>query len=148
MFMIKLKRFVDVVIISIILSIPLFAQSPGSYTTIRPSTVTDPPLPVITSNIKGPVLTTDWCASLAFSDTSENMFAHPLAFKCTQTGLELGYPNTTISEPNYYYTPFNHDIKVSVKGISSGKAAMDHYTDWSVRALWDGGSGKERRGAR
>jgi len=108
-------------------------------TTTRPSTITDPPKPSITANIAGPVLTTDWCASLAFSDTSENMFAHPLVFRCTRSGLELGYPNQTVIEADYYMTPFNRDIRVTVDGLTPGSALMDWYGDWAVRASWDDG---------
>ena len=129
--------------ITVIIGVSFYAAvsspSPGSYTTTRPSTITDPPAPSITDNIKGPVLTTDWCASLAFSDTSETMFAHPLAFRCTRSGLLVGYPGDAVVRTNYYVTPFNGDINVTVKDIKPGKALMDWYGDWAVRASWDDG---------
>ena len=131
------------------LSIILFSMTikgEGSYSSTTPSNIRLPSTPYITPNLRGPVLTTDWCASLVFDSVSNNMFAHPLAFKCENDGIWIGYPNQGNSTENSYSFPFNRDVKISISGLSGQRALLDSYGDWSATASWRNGDLKATMG--
>lgn len=120
-----------------VLMLPNAWSDPGGYAVSPPAEMALPPKPWISSGISGPVLTTDWCASLAFHQTSHHMFAHPWAFHAVEDGLDLGYPDRTVVGENHFATPFPKDLKIRSTGLDAEAVLMDAYTDWSVTAWWE-----------
>ncbi|MFP4163896.1 MAG: glycosyl hydrolase [Chitinispirillaceae bacterium] len=127
----------ETVTVSIIMTLVAFGVLwADGYRTDIPSNIQLPGDPYITENIQGPVLTTDWCASAAFDSTSNNMFAHPLAFKCETDGVFAGYPNRAHVGENFYSFPFHKDLKVSSSGLTDQHALLDSYGDWNATVAW------------
>ena len=114
----------------------------ADYRTDTPDGLSLPVDPFITENITGPVLTTDWCANIAFDTNSNNMFAHPLALDCNKDGIQLGHPNSAFVDENYYLYPFHKDVTVRTPGLADEQTLMDAYSDWAVTASWDEGNFK------
>jgi endo-1,3(4)-beta-glucanase len=73
--------------------------------------------------------TNKWFSSLVFSTPAQPIFAHPLAFKATQNGLELSYPEVRASS-EVVMGAFTRDI-----GLKFGQAMesrVEAYDDLSI----------------
>ena len=124
-----------------------------SYSMDNPGTLDLPPDPNITENITGPVLTTDWSASLAFNqltgeDRTSPLVADPLSFICDASeGVIMGplgdmwMAGAPGSEIAYVYTHLK-DLSVTPITIQTINPLMDAYSDWSVTASWNSGNYK------
>ena len=124
-----------------------------SYSSNDPGELNLPPNPNITANITGPVLTTDWSASLAFNqltgpDRTSPLVADPLTFICdSNEGLILGpIGNMWMAGPSGDEIAFvyNHlqDLAVTSQNMPNSNPLMDAYSDWSVTASWNSGAFK------
>src|SRR5262249_18071950 len=66
----------------------------GSYTTAAPTDLTLPPGTIYrTSNITGPMPTSDWWTSVAWAQPSFPIYPLPLALQTTTTGIGVDYPD-------------------------------------------------------
>ena len=125
----------------------------GSFRTDRPAGAKGPSLarggdavPYVTKRVTGPVPTNDWWSSLVWKRRpenrySENVYAHPLAFRARAEGLGVGYPTQAAAAPdgrNYHFN-YARDLMVGVEGLDAPETRVDGYTDWTVTALWEGG---------
>jgi endoglucanase Acf2 len=123
------------------------------YSTNDPGELNLPPNPNITGNITGPVLTTDWSASLAFnqltgSNRTSPLVADPLTFICdSYDGLIMGpvgdmwLAGNPGDEIAFVYSHLQ-DLSVTSINMSGSNPLMDAYSDWSVTASWNSGSFK------
>ena len=125
----------------------------GSLQTVRPPGAKGPSdtrgsdaVPCVTKRVTGPVPTNDWWSSLVWKRRpenrySENLYAHPLAFRARADGLGVGYPTQAAVAPDgrNYHFHYARDLTVGVEGLEAPDARVDGYTDWTVTALWEGG---------
>ena len=132
----------------------LMAQSvtvgSGSYSTSLPSGAVGPQTfsganatPKISASFDQPVQTNDFWSSLIypfFGDAHSNkLYAHPLNFKATSFGLEMGYTTEHIYAANDFLYPYVPDLTVGVTGLSASQTTTLAYGDWTVTASWDDG---------
>ena len=113
------------------------------YSTNDPGELNLPPNPNITGNITGPVLTTDWSASLAFnqltgSNRTSPLVADPLTFICdSYDGLIMGpvgdmwLAGNPGDEIAFVYSHLQ-DLSVTSINMSGSNPLMDAYSDWAV----------------
>jgi len=125
----------------------------GSLQTVRPAGAKGPSdargagaVPCVTKRVAGPVPTNDWWSSLVWKRRpenrySENLYAHPLAFRARAEGLGVGYPTQAAVAPNgrNYHFNYARDLLVGVEGLAAPETRVDGYSDWTVTALWEGG---------
>ncbi len=141
------------ILITLALALLLNNAFGQSYSTNNPGTLNLPPNPNITVNITGPVLTTDWSASLAFNlltgeDRTSPLIADPLTFICdAHDGLIMGPIGDMYmagSPGDEIAFAYNHlqDLSVTSLNMPVSNPLMDDYSDWSVTASWNSGSFK------
>lgn len=97
--------------------------------------------PKVVPGFAGPIPTTDWWSSLIWpfnNRHSENLFAHPLAFRAQADGLVVGYPNqvTFPDNGNYYEYALQEDLRVRSQGLNAGETLVQSHSDWTVTARW------------
>ncbi|MFS0705955.1 glycosyl hydrolase [Cellulomonas sp. 179-A 9B4 NHS] len=108
----------------------------------------------VTANFPaGAIPTNDWWTSLLWrkfncANVSENLMAHPLAFRAYTSGLGVSYPTavsisgTSTGVGEYHYT-YAEDFRLGIAGLdAAGK--VDGYSDWTVSELWTNGSSSLR----
>jgi len=133
-------------------SAQIAAVGSGSYTTVLPpdgsvpmNELDVPVNPIVTSNVTGPVPTTDWWSSLVFQRYSDNPYsstlaAQPLNLKARSSGLGIG-TGTNVSCPSYFYAYFyQEDFLVRLEDMECDSTALHGYGDWTVTARWDDGT--------
>ncbi|HLI69748.1 MAG TPA: malectin domain-containing carbohydrate-binding protein [Ktedonobacteraceae bacterium] len=119
----------------------------GSYTTAPPSNLTLPPNTIYrTSNVTGPMPTSDWWTSVAWTQPAYPIYPLPLALQTTTTGIGVDYPDIEV-ETGAIHAGYNTDFTL---GASSGtfpspNPLVDGYSDWTVSMLWNNGSGGTMR---
>ena len=68
-----------------------------SFTDSRPSNCKPLPKEIFkTDQVEGPIPTNDWWSSLAWTEHSAPMFAHPLVLRAIPQGLSVTYPGPSI----------------------------------------------------
>lgn len=89
--------------------------------------------PQITGNALGkPVPTNDWWSKLVKENHADNLFNYPLTMKTTNTGLIVTYiPWGVIGDSS--------PIEVGLQGLSTDKATVSDYSDWTVTMNWKDG---------
>lgn len=136
-----------IIIVQFIIFFPIFSIfSAGNYTREKPPLIQLPGAGYYSENVKSPLPTTDWFASLVFDSTSNVMFGHPFAFKCEPDGIWIGYPNKSFTSVDFYTFSFNKDIKVSISDLKNQKVLLDNYSDWCATASWRNGDFKATMG--
>ena len=124
----------------------------GGYTTTLPPGARGPSdnhrkpaRPFVTRRLAGPVPTTDWWTSLVWKRRpekpfSDNLYAHPLAFRAKADGLGISYPTRPAIDPKgrSYHYHYAEDMTVSVAGLSASEVRVDGFGDWTVTAVWPG----------
>ena len=66
----------------------------GSYTSVLPSGAVGPTSTIYkTPDFEGAVPTNSWESSIYWSQYSQPLFAHPLTYRCVETGLQVGFPS-------------------------------------------------------
>ena len=86
--------------------------------------------PQLTGNAIGkPVPTNDWWSTLVKENHADNLFNYPMTMKTTDTGLIVTYiPWGVIGD--------NQAIEVGLTGLSTTKATVSDYSDWTVTMNW------------
>ena len=86
--------------------------------------------PQLTGNAMGkPVPTNDWWSTLVKENHADNLFNYPMTMKTTDTGLIVTYiPWGVIGD--------NKAIEVGLTGLSTIKATVSDYSDWTVTMNW------------
>ena len=86
--------------------------------------------PQLTGNASGkPVPTNDWWSTLVKENHADNLFNYPMTMKTTDTGLIVTYiPWGVIGD--------NKAIEVGLTGLSTTKATVSDYSDWTVTMNW------------
>ncbi|WP_230632711.1 fibronectin type III domain-containing protein [Paenibacillus athensensis] len=141
----------------------------GSYTTALPPETSAPsywdidrvhgqlayPVPQSTiyktSNVTGPIPTSDWWSDLAWDPFSERQYPHPLAFWPKTGGLQVYYPGKSIGIMVDRFG-WQRDIQANIQdsnakdfmlghsATSFPDAKVDGYSDWMVTASFASGS--------
>ncbi|MFI7427712.1 glycosyl hydrolase [Micromonospora sp. NPDC049836] len=131
----------------------------GSYTETLPAGAalptgcgalsTNPRLFVTPDAPAGAIPTNDWWTSLLWKRnncaTSENLHAHPLAYRAETNGLGLSYTTTaaisgTATGVGEYHYPYREDLRVGVAGLAAPVVKAADWTDWTVTADWSDGT--------
>ena len=104
----------------------------GSYTDVAPSGLVLPPSTIYkTANLTGAIPTNNWDSSVLWSQYSEPLFAHPLTYKATSSGLEVGKPNGGGGGVAYFYG-HTVDYKMQMSSATTfADARADKITDWT-----------------
>lgn len=84
--------------------------------------------------------TNKWFSSLAFKQPSEPVFAYPLAFKTTTSGLEVGYP-VVRAESEVVMGAFQSDLAIDFGAVNS---IVRSYDDLSVEMEVRDGADKQQ----
>ncbi|MEV4616544.1 glycosyl hydrolase [Kitasatospora sp. NPDC049258] len=127
----------------------------GGYSDSRPAGTIGPVnsdgasvAPKVTARMAGKAVpTNDWWSSLVFqryagNPYSENMYGHPLTYKATAGGLEVGYPTTPTITPDGRQYDYTHtrDLTLGVTGLNSPDTKVDGWSDWTVTPYWADGA--------
>ena len=123
----------------------------GSYRTHAPSGDVGPQnangqsiSPKISAGFQGAIQTNDFWSSLIFPFSglphSNVIFAHPLAMKAVESGLELGYSDGHVFAAADYLFPHSADLTVGIAGMTAPLTTALSYSDWVVTAEWKDGS--------
>ncbi len=108
----------------------------GSYTTTFPGTDSagrngfPSGSPQLSGNAVGkPVPTNDWWSKLVKENHADNLFNYPMTMKTTNQGLIVTYiPWGPIGD--------SKPIEVGLAGLSTTKATVSDYSDWTVTMNW------------
>lgn len=97
--------------------------------------------------------TNTWYSSVAYEKWSGVLHAHPLTFKATESGMELGYPKATpgsvsslkpwasVKEPGFAVTfPHTADFLVSLPNQTPQDARLHYAGDWNVTVQMKAGA--------
>ncbi|MFK7980743.1 MAG: glycosyl hydrolase [Saprospiraceae bacterium] len=86
--------------------------------------------PQLSGNALGkPVPTNDWWSKLVKENHADNLFNYPMTLKTTNTGLIVTYiPWGVIGD--------SAPIEVGLSGLSTNKATVSDYSDWTVTMNW------------
>lgn len=107
----------------------------GSYAVQVPAGQLEPPGRIYrTLKLQGPMPSNRWWSSAAWLPLSENLYAHPLAFRATQQGLGVSYPPLRVTggaNPTFFAN-YREDMTVSLDGVHADAALVAGYTDWTV----------------
>jgi endoglucanase Acf2 len=110
-----------------------------------------PVIPKTTPVFEKPPQTNQWWSSLIWqyhpeNPWSENLFAHPLAFRAKSAGLGVSYPTKLTISPyvtqskghktHEYHYNYAEDFVVGLKGLSAPKTVVKDYSPWTVTAEW------------
>lgn len=103
-----------------------------------------------TDNIKGAVPTNDWLSSILWVPFSEPLYAHPLVYKYTKSGLMVSMPKTQ------YFKDVDGDIEVvrrldenvpetidfivGASNFNPSDARLDKFGDWSADVVMADGT--------
>lgn len=117
----------------------------GSYMDTLPQGFVAPQSDIYkTSNITGPTPTNDWTSSVVWEKYSEVLYAHPLAFKCTNMGLQVAKPPKTFAteadgETNVLMELNTPDFTMQSTTFAPTEARADKFTDWGIDILMPNG---------
>jgi len=103
-----------------------------------------------TDNIKGAIPTNDWLSSILWIPFSEPLYAHPLVYQYSKSGLAVSMPKTQ------YYRDVDGDIEVirrldlnvpetidftvGADNFIPGDARLDKFGDWSADVVMADGT--------
>jgi endoglucanase Acf2 len=110
----------------------------GSYA-VSGSFATPGKTPQMTSDCTQTPRSAKWWVTLITEQFSSNMFAHPLGYKATAGGLDMGYPGWPTGAANDFHAGLTRDVAVGISGMSAAAAQVARYSDFSVTARWEGG---------
>ena len=110
----------------------------GSYSnTLKSGNEPLPPQTVYTtSTFAGPIPTNDWNSSVFFRQWSEPLFAHPLTYRATALGFELGLPEKVIvpqadGDKDILY-PHRAAVRIKPLAFAMQDARVAKVGDWSM----------------
>lgn len=146
--MLKSKKLFSLIVVLVFLVITLIpvmtvnaasiTVGAGSYTDILPSGATGPQSTVYkTSALTGAIPTNSWESSILWEQWSENLFAHPLRYKCLTAGLEVGVP-VLAAGTDFVLGGANVDYTIVSSTTAPTDAKASKVTDWSVDIVLGG----------
>jgi endoglucanase Acf2 len=103
-------------------------------------------VPNVVAGFSQPPQANKWWSSLIWQRYADNafgfsMYPHPLAVRAYSNGLDIGY----VRAPGVYGEGYGYDLnppttglRIGVTGLSSPKASVERYGDWTVTAAWSG----------
>lgn len=115
----------------------------GSYRTTRPEPCQPLPERIYrTTDVTGPMVTGQWWSSLVWQPFSQALFAHPLALRCSENGLEVTYPGSSITANQHGIfglgLPKGGDLTIGHAGADPfEQAECGGYSDWFVTAVFE-----------
>lgn len=89
-----------------------------------------------------PVPTNQWYSSVAFTSTSEPMFAYPLAVKMNSDGFGISYPDI-VSTADTVFGSYRSDVNIIFENISTLTALIETSDDFSVAVSQKDDNSKE-----
>ena len=117
----------------------------GIFDDSRPSNCKPLPNEIFkTDEVEGPIPTNDWWSSLAWTEHSAPMFAHPLVLRAIPQGLSVTYPGPSIvaSERAIVGGAADGDLILSVATNNPfSEARFGEYSDWFVQAVFQNTTG-------
>ncbi len=124
---------------------PLGTAGSGSFTDSRPANCKPLPDEIYkTDQVEGPIPTNDWWSSLAWTEHSAPMFAHPLVLQATPQGLSVTYPGPSIvaSERAIVGGAADGDLILGIETNSTfSEARFGEHSDWFVQAVFQNRTG-------
>ncbi len=119
----------------------------GSYTTAVPPNVNTPPNTIYrTSRVTGPMPTSDWWTSVAWTQPAYPIYPLPLALQTSTTGIGVDYPDLEVEKVAVHAGYANDFTLGATTGtFPSPNPLVDGYSDWTVSMLWNNGSGGTMR---
>ena len=125
----------------------------GSYCTVLPpgrggpsEGKGRPATPCVVGGLTGPVPTNNWWSSLVWKRRpdqpfSENLYAHPMAFRAKAEGLGASYPTHIAIDPKgrNYHRHYAEDLVIGVAGLTAKETRVEVFSDWAVTARWEAG---------
>mgnify|MGYP002359795398 FL=1 len=95
---------------------------------------------IFVDDYSAPIPTNQWFSSVAFSKTSEPIFAYPLAVKMNDNGFGISYPSI-VSTPDTVFGSYVPDVSVTFP-VSSLLSSVHSYDDLSVLISQKNGGGE------
>jgi endoglucanase Acf2 len=117
----------------------------GSYSTVLPAGRRGPQYnngaiatPKVSATFNQLINTNDYWTSLIFPYSGHshtgNIYAHPLTFKSSEKGFELGYsPAAVVFDRNYHF-PASYNLTVGMAGLNPNQTVAESYGDWTFTA--------------
>ena len=84
-----------------------------------------------TKDAPHPYPTSDWWTTVLTERFSKNLFAFPMAFRCTAQGLMVDRPKLLVAK-EAVYSPFEPDFRIGIKGKQYEKADAAGWGDFTV----------------
>jgi endoglucanase Acf2 len=119
----------------------------GSYTQALPPNVATPPNTIYrTARVTGPMPTSDWWTSVAWTQPAFPIYPLPLALQTTTTGIGVNYPDLE-TETVAVHAGYANDLTL---GATTGvfpapNPLVDGYSDWTASMLWNNNAGGTMR---
>jgi endoglucanase Acf2 len=110
----------------------------GSFADTLPAGCIGPQAAIYkTSAMTGATQTNSWESSIYWEQWSENLYAHPLRYKCIATGLEVGVPALAASA-DVVAGGANIDYTIVSSTTPPADARVSKATDWAVDVVMGG----------
>ena len=123
------------------------AVGSGSYTDTLPSGQTEMQSTIYkTSNLTGPIPTSDWWSFILLNGAGDSISAFPLTLRCQNDGLNIFLPQRIVaSADTFQYGPdevWDLELKGLVGGapITAASVNVDKFSDWTVTPQWKSGT--------
>lgn len=103
-----------------------------------------PASPRVAQGVDGPYPTNDWWSSILFPRDpaypfGKPLFAWPLTFQATSSGLELGAPDPTASVGTEFHYGRIPALTAKVEGLAATEVRALRWTDWTATSRLDDG---------
>jgi endoglucanase Acf2 len=96
--------------------------------------------PYITSDFTQKVISDKWWVTLMTQQFSSGMWAHPLDYQTTASGLQMGYPGAATVQGDGLYCSYVNDLTVGIDGLNAPSTAVASYSHFGVTARWTSGA--------
>lgn len=96
--------------------------------------------PYITSDFKQSVNAATWYATLVNEKYSSTLWAHPLAVKAKNNGLEIDYTGAARGAANDFYAGYTPDIIVRPAGLNAPDTRLAHQGPFHIKMRWESGA--------
>lgn len=112
----------------------------GWFASSRPANCKPLPNKIFKADqVEGPIPTNDWWSSLAWTELSAAMFAHPLVLRAEPQGLSVTYPGSSIVTSERAIVGGAADGDLILGDATSSpfsEARFGEYSDWFVQAVF------------
>jgi endoglucanase Acf2 len=137
----KLGRYTPILIILMLFSYswPQTMVGQGSYATTGGTGVPGF-TPYLTSDFTQKSISNTWWVTLATTQYSQNLFAHPASYRATANGLEMGYPGLASLGGTEIASSHVKSLTIGITGLNADAAQVAAYSHFSVTARWTSGA--------